>query len=159
MGYRERRSDRRALDKQRGAALGFALFSGHGAGLFLAVAAPFQLFGRATPEFLGVVMLACGGVALLFGWGLMHAWNGLNADGEGRQTDAQKDMREAMDTAIRAFVAVIALLFIGGLSMFSNEMQRFAFPSPEPIGTAAPAEAPQISTSPSMQQQRPESGK
>ena len=73
--------------------------------------------------------MTSGAFVLLFGWGLLHAWNGLNADGESRQNDSQTDLRESMDTALRAYTAVVVLLFVGGLSMFSDAAQKFIFPA------------------------------
>jgi len=77
---------------------------------------------------MGLVMIGGAGLALLFGYGVVHAWNALAVDAEGG-SKAEVDHRqaEAVVAALRAFVLVVALLGLGGLLMFSQEFREFAF--------------------------------
>jgi hypothetical protein len=147
MNYRDRRNGKKTYKTQRSGALIFSLLSGHGAGMFLCVITPMQLFSRVTPQFLGLLMIAAAGLAVLFGWGAVHAYNSLHFDGEDNKYEADEAYKESVKTALRGFAIVVAAMAIGGLSMFSMEFRAFAFDQSRsvesPESTSTPALVPQ----------------
>ena len=137
MGHHERRRETTAYSKQRIAALGFALMSGHGAALFLSILTPFQLIGRVTPQMLGGVMLLGAAAAAVFGLGVASAWNGLHADGDGETGRAEQYFKSSVDIALKALVVAVLLLAVGGVSLVFQPQQGEATAS-----TGVPASNP-----------------
>lgn len=76
-------------------------------------------------------MIGGAALALLFGYGLMQAWNALATEAEGgSKAEVDSRQKEAVGTGLRAFVVVVALLTVGGLLMFSPDFRAFAFSAP-----------------------------
>ena len=142
MTYREDREDAQKQQRQRSAALGLALLSGHGAALFLSILTPVQLAGRISVPFLGVMLIIGAIAAATFGFGVAAAWNGLNADGESRLKSAGEYFASSMDIAMKALMAAVMALTLAGLLMFHPGAVAFMFGS-SPASAASPEVLPQ----------------